>query len=730
MEFLSSAMLWGVCAAGLPLLIHLAGRAKPVIHRFPAIRFLQRSQRSSARALRVKHLLLLLLRMAILALLAFAFSRPLFPWRSSGMKGHRVGDFVLVIDASLSMQYRGLEEVRFEAARQAALDVLDRLADEARVALIRAGDEIEPVQGRLTLDHEAARVQIRELQPTFGALEVGRAVDAAWRILERDTLNRPRAIVLIGDLQASGFQRLAQYGMKRDERERPALILLDVGDPDAKNGAILSVRLPGASVPADETVKLHARIRPLTADRACPVDLYLDGIKVGQQLVDPKGQSEVEAQFVFPAGKPGMHSGWLELGHNDGLTADQRRHFTYRSGRPPRVLLVERRDGSQDRGTGFFLRAVLAAPSMVSATGLALQVCGPGELDATLLSQQRCVVVADAGALSDAAWNALETFVEEGGGLFFWLGPRTDPSTVRRHGFSDVARFHGLLPGRIGERATFASPLPVRVESPEHPLLARFPASVSALWQDLRVRSCVRVESDPKDRSVGIPLTIGERMPLALDKTYGRGRVLLCTLGPEDTDSDLVRQGEVFVTWVLEACRWLAHQDSEESIEVGRWVSRPLTDVPDDGLVTWFRPGTLEPRTIALEAPVDAEPGKALVRNRLVTPRLEQPGLHSFRWSSKAGVTCEFLFAVNVPARESDLARLSASDAIRALAPWPAAVVEDLDEAPLFRAESSGRCEFPALLLLLVLALAIAEGFLANRLYRQVEQVYEEPTRE
>lgn len=723
-------MLWGLFAAGLPLVIHLAGRTKPVINRFPAIRFLQRSLRTSARALRVKQLLLLLIRMAVLALLAVAFARPLFPWRSSGAKSHLIGDWVVVLDASLSMQYRSLDEVRFEAARQAALGVLDRLADEARVALIRAGDEIEPVQGRLTLDHEAVRWQIREMQPTCGALSVGRAVDAAWRMLERDAIDRPQAIVLIGDLQASGFQRLAPNGVKRDDKKRPALILLDVGDPDAKNGAILYVRLPGASVPADESVKLYARVRPLTTDRTCPLDLYLDGVKVGQQMVDPQGRNEVETQFAFPAGKPGVHSGWLELGHNDGLTLDQRRYFTYRAGRPPRVLLVEQRDGPQDRGSGFFLRAVLDSPATVSATGLALGVCGPGELDATVLSQQRCVVVADAGALSEAAWNALGTFVEEGGGLFFWLGPRTDLSTVRRHGFSDVARLHGLLPGRIGERVTFENPLPVRMESPDHPLLVRFPASVSSLWQDLRVRSCVRVEIDSKDKSAHILLTVGEQAPMAVDKTYGRGRVLLCTLGPGDADSDLVKHGEVFITFVLEACRWLAHQESDESLEVGRWVTRSLTEEPENGCVTWLRPDTLEPRTVMLEAPVESAPGKEEVCNRLVTPRLEPPGLHSFRWASKAGVTREFLFAVNVPARECDLARLSVPDVTKGLAPWPATVVEDIDDAPLFCAESSGRREFPALLLLLVLALLMIEGFLANRMYRQAEETKAAPMAE
>lgn len=720
-------MLWGMLAAGLPVLIHLAGRARPIVHHFPAMRFLQRSQRASARAMRLKHLLLLLIRAAVLALLAFTFARPLLPWRGPVSKGNLVGDFVVVMDASLSMQYRALEEVRFDAARQAALGVLDRLADEARVALIRAGDEIESVQGRLTLDHESVRARVREMQPTFGALDVARAVDSARRILERDGMSRPQTIIVIGDMQLAGFQRITQLSARKDEKKRPELVLLDVGDPDARNGGILSVRLPGASVPADEPVKLHARVRPLNPERACPVDLFLDGVKVGQQMVDPKNQSEVELQFSFPAGKPGAHSGWLQLAHNDGLAVDQRRYFTYRSGRPPRVMLVQKRDGPQDRGSGFFLRAVLASPSTAAATGLSLGVCGVGEISREMLSQQRCVILADCGPLSESAWSALSMFVEEGGGLFFWFGARTDPASVRRYGFSDVARFHGLLPGRIGERITFKDPLPVRVETSDHLLLARFPASVTSLWPDLRVRSCVLIEVDARDRTVSVPLMVADRTPLLLDKVYGQGRVLLSAIDPGDGDSDLVKQGEVFVTLVLEACRLLAHQETEDVVEVGRSVTYPLQQPPENGQFQWFRPESREPVTVRMESLQDVERGEPEVRNRLVTPRMEQPGLHTFRWISKGGTTHELVFAVNVPAGESDLARVDARELSRMLEPWTASVVTGIDEASFVHADSSVRREFPALLLMAVLVLMMAEAFLANRMYRQTEMAEAEP---
>src|SRR5438128_9964111 len=77
MEFLASPLLWGLAATGVPVLIHLLARSRPIPHRFPALRFILRSQKSSARAMKLKHFLLLLLRILLIACLALGLARPL-----------------------------------------------------------------------------------------------------------------------------------------------------------------------------------------------------------------------------------------------------------------------------------------------------------------------------------------------------------------------------------------------------------------------------------------------------------------------------------------------------------------------------------------------------------------------------------------------------------------------------------------------------------------------------
>ena len=76
MEFANPLLLGGAAFAALPVILHLVMRQKPKHLSFPALRFLQVRQMANRRRLQLRHLLLLLLRIAAICLLAFALARP------------------------------------------------------------------------------------------------------------------------------------------------------------------------------------------------------------------------------------------------------------------------------------------------------------------------------------------------------------------------------------------------------------------------------------------------------------------------------------------------------------------------------------------------------------------------------------------------------------------------------------------------------------------------------
>src|SRR5258708_256131 len=78
MTFIHPALLAGLALVAMPVLLHLIMRQQPKHVLFPAFRFLQQRARTNQRKIRLRHLLLLLLRMLLIAALCVALARPRF----------------------------------------------------------------------------------------------------------------------------------------------------------------------------------------------------------------------------------------------------------------------------------------------------------------------------------------------------------------------------------------------------------------------------------------------------------------------------------------------------------------------------------------------------------------------------------------------------------------------------------------------------------------------------
>lgn len=123
MAFLNVYLLGGLALLGVPILVHLMMRQKPRRLPFPAFRFLRQQQKINRRRMRLQHLLLMALRMAVLAALCFALAQPkVFLPRAVagwfGLNGPRPAAAVFVFDVSHSMEYRVGGLSRLDDARQ------------------------------------------------------------------------------------------------------------------------------------------------------------------------------------------------------------------------------------------------------------------------------------------------------------------------------------------------------------------------------------------------------------------------------------------------------------------------------------------------------------------------------------------------------------------------------------------------------------------------------------
>src|SRR5438105_15837175 len=106
MPFVFPIALFGAALIGIPILIHLIMRQKPRTLLFPAFQFLLQRHRTNQRKLRLRHLLLLCLRVLIIAGLFLALAQPLLFSTGGGLGGDHPVAVVLVFDTSPRMGYK------------------------------------------------------------------------------------------------------------------------------------------------------------------------------------------------------------------------------------------------------------------------------------------------------------------------------------------------------------------------------------------------------------------------------------------------------------------------------------------------------------------------------------------------------------------------------------------------------------------------------------------------
>jgi len=112
MTWLHPAILFGLGLVAIPVLLHFLMRQKPKKLVFPALRLIQQQRRSNAKRFRLRHLWLLLLRMAALAAVVFAIARPTLPAANYGLNLRETFTLAGVILAGIIAYQVSLHRVR------------------------------------------------------------------------------------------------------------------------------------------------------------------------------------------------------------------------------------------------------------------------------------------------------------------------------------------------------------------------------------------------------------------------------------------------------------------------------------------------------------------------------------------------------------------------------------------------------------------------------------------
>ena len=278
-------------------------------------------RRANAPWQRLRRHLLLLLQLLILALLVMALARPYFT-----VQARVQGNVVLLLDASASMQATDVLPNRFEAARSAALDLIDRLRADDAITLITVEDTPHILASAAT-DHATLRTALNRYQPSNSPADWA----AALTLATAHAASLPEAtIVIISD----GALRSGEVEANNIPLRLPASVqFLPIGQSAANQGLVaLSLRESGNGP------ELFFRAFNAASEPARRLaEVYVDGRLFEARWLDlPAQESRSLSLTGLP---PETRQVRVTLAGEDILAVDNTA-WTVRNAAPAQVLVV------------------------------------------------------------------------------------------------------------------------------------------------------------------------------------------------------------------------------------------------------------------------------------------------------------------------------------------------------------------------------------------------------
>jgi hypothetical protein len=686
MNFVNPLFLIGGLAVAVPILLHLIKREHARKIEFPTLMFLRRISRRMIRYQKLRHLLLLLLRVLAFLLIVLAFMRP---YREKTQAAAAVGRIttahVIVIDNSLSMGYQD----RWDRAKKAAAEIVRKAAPGDKFAVLEFSD-MALARTQLTGDTSDVLNQIRTLELSDRATRYGQALRAAEK-LALDAGTGKRTLYLISDFQKNGWMAEDQ-----DFRLGAGIELhpVDVGSASYSNLSIRDVHVSEPDQASGNAITIKASVvnfGQLTR-RNIRVMLRVDDRLVAEKKIEIAVGGTQGVDFQLPGLLAGMHPAAIEV-EDGNLTRDNRFCMTIEArGRTP-VLLIENGDPSSPRSPGFFLTKALNIDALSAYKLTSL-------LPQNLSISGGLLVWNNVSGGSAATQKKLQDFVQAGGGLAIALGDAVPPADFNRS-------FGSWLPLKMNDAGVTENARTRPAENyvlmtdvrMDHPIFQPFGLPNSGSFSTARFFRHARISS-----GIGaeVPARFDNGDPALVAVRHGKGRVLIFASSADDSCNDLPLKA-VYAPFWQQILHYLENfQERRHWLEVGETMAprkllgntalRQAKAYPDLGdSVAVLDPGRER---------LPLAPGSDSVE-------VDKAGLYEIR-----GMNVNAFVAVNTNANESDLFHGNAEEMTAGWVSSQSSVFPQ-DEKPAPE-EHDRRQRMWSLLLIAAALFLMTESFLSN----------------
>lgn len=548
MTFLNPAVLFGLLAASIPIIIHLLNLRKLKKIEFSTLQFLKELQKNKIRKIKIKQWLLLALRVLIILAIVTAFARPTLVGVSiGGTTSAAKTTAIFILDDTFSMSVVDQNGSYFNQAKEAIKNILTQFEEGDEFGLVLVShqpDEIEMTSNLKKFEQEIEATNI-----SFASGKLNNAIIKASQLIG-DAKNFNKEIYLFTDFQKG---RLANedeiIDLKEQLGEQVRLYSFNYSGKEVFNFGIDELKINTQIFEKDKPVKFDAEVKNYSerAKENLVVSLFIDGERLAQQSLNLNPGESKTASLEAPAKKFGYSEALVEIEEDDILQDNNRFSSFFIPEKIPVLILADNLDDT---------KLIDAALKSVSESGyFDITIKKTEQISGLQLNNFQVIIL-----LSDNFADAqvkLNQFLSSGKGIIIFPSSATDGtgfnSSLSSIGISSVGSFVKM---DNGQSIHFSE------TDFNHPLFQNiFMDEKKKQIESPEIYSYFKINSGGKGKSI---IKLEDESSFLSEYSISDGKVLLFSSSPVFSWSDFPIKG-IFAPLVTKSVMYLSPYNKSEA---------------------------------------------------------------------------------------------------------------------------------------------------------------------
>ncbi|MCF8242980.1 MAG: BatA domain-containing protein [Melioribacteraceae bacterium] len=318
MVFLNPAILLGLIATSIPILIHFLNLRKLKRIEFSTLAFLKELQKTKIRKVKFKQWLLLLIRVLIITFLVFAFARPTLESVSiGGVSSSAKTSSVFVIDNSFSMNLITNDGSYINRAKQSAVLLLEEFQSGDEAAVITTGGNNADAKFLKSIDE--IKTAVNNIETADAAGNLSGVIFAAGRLLEQSN-NFNKEIFVLSDFQTSTLTGDKDESLENKNlfEENVKLYTIDFSEKEAVNLGLTGLQINNQIFEIDKPISFTAAVRNYSeVNQSTVASLFINGNRRAQQSVELNAGETKNITFETTLNNAGLIEVFAEIEDDD-----------------------------------------------------------------------------------------------------------------------------------------------------------------------------------------------------------------------------------------------------------------------------------------------------------------------------------------------------------------------------------------------------------------------------